>query len=57
MLQRTNIPDSPEIHTGEVTLSDTTKFLGMHINQNLNWITLIQELNNDFGEFYSVTFR
>lgn len=44
-LQRGNIPDSAELQTGGVTLADTTKFLGMHIHQNLNWNTHIQELN------------
>lgn len=44
-LQRGNIPDSAELQTGEVTLADTTKFLEMHIHQNLNWNTHIQELN------------
>lgn len=41
--QRTNIPDSADIHTGEVTINDTPKILGILINQQLNWSTHIQD--------------
>lgn len=40
-----NYPDTVNLNSTEVNLTDTTKFLGIYVNQNLDWTTHIQELN------------